>query len=340
MSRTPSECSIQILKLSGLFWALLFTAFGCQKTENLPQGSLLDQWVRFDTSAGLADNKLWALEVDKKGRVWAGTDGHGVGMLHDETWEVFTTDNGLNDNTVLAIEEDQDGNLWFGTRKGYCIYDGISFSKFGLNGVDTIPVSCIKASEDGSVWIGTLNSGIFCIRDQDVISYSTGDSSGAEIIHSIEEDLEQRIWAVTSSGYYIIEENEADFFPSGFYATDTSFRSVYCDSNGDVWLGGWNSRFVTRYSAGNFMPFDLYTSNDVNQVTSICEDYQGNIWFSLFNGGLIRYDGLTARNMYGPENMPGYRIMDLKTDQNGRLYAASYDNGIVVFTPSVKQYIR
>jgi len=65
----------------------------------------------------IGGNFVHALEIDKEGILWAGTDG-GVSRFDGTNWITYTTQDGLQDNNVFSIAFDASGNKWFGTWTG------------------------------------------------------------------------------------------------------------------------------------------------------------------------------------------------------------------------------
>lgn len=60
------------------------------------------------------------LKLDSKGRLWVGTEGHGLFVYNREkdVFESKSIDYNLPGDLVGSIEEDDRGNLWLGTNKG------------------------------------------------------------------------------------------------------------------------------------------------------------------------------------------------------------------------------
>ncbi|HYC90017.1 MAG TPA: hypothetical protein VEO54_12450 [Thermoanaerobaculia bacterium] len=68
---------------------------------------------------------------------------------------------------------------------------------------------------------------------------------------------------------------------------DDVFR-IWRDSRGDLWFSTFGQRVLTRWKDGRFETFD-----DVPRVapTAFAEDRHGQLWFGLYTGGLLRFDG-------------------------------------------------
>lgn len=72
---------------------------------------------------GLSSNRIRALQIQKPGEVWVGTEDNGLCLLErgGKLWHVSgcaTTTDGLADDVVHALEFDQTGRLWMTSNRG------------------------------------------------------------------------------------------------------------------------------------------------------------------------------------------------------------------------------
>src|SRR5262245_29764339 len=74
--------------------------------------------VHFPGEDLLARKTIRALYVDRRGVLWIGTGGSGLGRLSRDRLQTVTSLNGLASDAVEQILEDDDGNFWLGTRAG------------------------------------------------------------------------------------------------------------------------------------------------------------------------------------------------------------------------------
>ena len=75
------------------------------------------KWKTYTTKDGLAGNFVFALAVDKKGVLWAGTNS-GISRFDGKKWKSYTRQDGLIDDFIYSIGVDKDNNKWFGSRTG------------------------------------------------------------------------------------------------------------------------------------------------------------------------------------------------------------------------------
>lgn len=94
----------------GTFWIGTPNDKGLAKIEG--------EQVRFYTTRdGLPDNRVQVLHIDRRGRLWLGTEG-GLGLYEQGKFKAYTTKDGLSSNRIWALHEDEAGQLWIGTLEG------------------------------------------------------------------------------------------------------------------------------------------------------------------------------------------------------------------------------
>lgn len=84
----------------------------------------LEGWTEFNSSSGLADNRVQAIDSDKKGNLYFGT-GNGLSIYNGNSWTTLRTSEGLISNNILTISVDKNDAVWLGTENGVtCIRQG------------------------------------------------------------------------------------------------------------------------------------------------------------------------------------------------------------------------
>lgn len=180
--------------------------------------SLIQQ---FTISSGLLSNRISCLHEDKKGRIWYGTENHGIGNISNYKVEsnILTVRNGLPSNSIRCFTEDKKGLLW----------------------------------------IGTTGSGIISIRayeselDIQIYDYRQGLSSSN--IYLLTTDENDRLFVGTETGLDQIEFDTTGKITNlkhfskgeGFVGIETCQNSVFKDADGIIWFGTING--LIRYSS-------------------------------------------------------------------------------------------
>ena len=78
------------------------------------------------------------------------TPHHSNPLLEPWRWRSFPK---IGGQELQCLAEDRDGNLWFGTQDGIWRYDGLEWTRFGVNqGLDGTPVVAIVVSPSNTIF--------------------------------------------------------------------------------------------------------------------------------------------------------------------------------------------
>ncbi len=251
-----------------------------------------------DFGAGRNSN-AWAVLVDRKQRVWAGTRDEGLfqfrtdhfqpvpgaeilgsqifalfedhqGWLwagtrnglarwNGEDWKIYTTPDGL---VVRAIAEDAEGNLWIGTESR-----GLDFFKAGKfisyqkaeGGLPGNDISCLCLDRDGVLWVGTSGHGLARFYKGKWTRYSTDNGLASNSIDYIIEDGAGYLWIGSNAGLMRIQKKLLNDFTPGL-ANLISCRT-YVETDG----------LLTRECSAGSQP-------------AACRTLDGRLWFPTTKG--------------------------------------------------------
>ncbi len=244
-----------------------------QPTE--AERSLVVSWIRKSLDLKPSDIERIAPYVvnvfeDRQGHLWFGTMSKGAARFDGQKLEWFSRQDGLPSNEAIGFAEDKEGNLWFGSHGGLSRYDGKSITNlWSTSGRHDQGEGwmAVRSDRAGNIWTSTYH-GVF---RHDGASFS-----------------EFRL---------PIDKKEI----TSYSITPGKALLALEDSDGNLWFQ------TDGYGALKFdgQSFTRFTSKDglcSNNVTTIIEDKQGNIWFACMqsyqpamtgDGGVCRYDGKT-----------------------------------------------
>lgn len=180
----------------------------------------------------------------------------------------LTIDDGLSNNAVYSIFQDSKGFMWFGTIDGIHCFDGKHLR--------------VIRNNNPEVYVGNL-------------------------ICSIAEDNQQRLWVGTDHGLALYCLKEEKFIPLPATGdTDrlsgTRIHDLYMDSHKRMWIAtATNGLFYFDLKSRNlrhFSPDELSAAN----VRDIMEDKKGQIWLTLPGTGAVCYD--ETQNKYRTYSNP------------------------------------
>jgi len=306
-----------------LFFPLLFVAScngqvpGSTRGEAVDRPSPLAQAL-VDT-AQISDYIVAALE-DSKGNLWFGTIGQGAAYYDGNTLRYLSVEQGMIGDVVTDITEDREGRLWFGTQTGASRYD---------------PSAALKAGGKTLSGFGPAEG-------------LTG--AGCKVLVG----RNGAVWAGTSDGVFRFDGKRFDTFELPIPKIDTpSYKmkpgkiwDLFEDSKGNLWFARdgygacrYDPSAALRLRSGTVSPFTHFTKKDglcSNNVASIVEDPQGNIWFGsitsdfppINEGGVARYDpsaslrpgGKTFTQFPDVKGLTANDIYNLYVDRAGNIW--------------------
>jgi signal transduction histidine kinase/ligand-binding sensor domain-containing protein/DNA-binding NarL/FixJ family response regulator len=225
------------------------------------------------------------------GNIWIGTFNSGLFKMDVSNYEIeknytssFFEERSLLSNTVLSLFLDNTNTLWIGNRQGLC-YTNLSQKKFNI-----IPF-------EGSTKL-LQNTNISTLMLDDEYLYYGVQNMGC-FQYSLKNNKTQKI------------NTEIDFDP---LCLNKIKETVYIGSNRGLFLKNKNDYYLRQDK--------LITSHDPVfplQVSSICEDGKGHIYFGSFSGLIVRNDENTDWIHYlypQTEILRGKRIFSLLYDKD------------------------
>ena len=178
---------------------------------------LKDKWTQFTVQDGLADESAYALAVDQKGRVWAGTLNHGVSVWNGKGWKNYGVLDGPLGERVFDIAIcPTDGDVWIATNAGLARYSQQKDSWSYVTRADGLPSDQIQAiafDKSGNIVLGTQCDGVALSQVADgyktwrVVTgpekmplTATGEGLPSRLINDVLVARDGTIYAATTTG--------------------------------------------------------------------------------------------------------------------------------------------
>ncbi len=128
-----------------------------------PSSPAGQQWTQFTQKDGLGSDDVYALLVDGRNRVWAGTL-NGVSVYDGKTWKTYGPVEGLGGSRVFALAScPTSGDVWIATEGGLTRYSlkGDRWQQYSrLDGLPSDAAQCLAFSKTGDLYVGTQADGI------------------------------------------------------------------------------------------------------------------------------------------------------------------------------------
>ncbi len=286
----------------GRLWVGMTTGLAGLTGLDTMQDEWDDYFVFYDSTSGLADDRINDIEIDNEGRLWIAAGNltrGGLQMLdtgdyltsrNDDIWATFAQHNSpaMPANAVSDIALDADGNLWLATSKGAARLDfndtpdvkqDDQWTTFTPDNSELAyeSVRRVAIDDQGNVWFGLNIGGVSVVTPQGAwATFTQADGLSYDSITSLAFDDQGRLWIGTDGGGLSVLD-----------AGDTPL-----DKGDDAW-----------------MTYDMDNALLSDNIRAIHFDELGQAWVGAFGGGLTVYsDFVYGRSYlpmaYGPDYTP------------------------------------
>ena len=292
-------------------------------------------------SNSLSDNIINTIFEDSKKELWIGTNNGGLNkvILKNGTayftrhWHSSSQKTTLSSNNIFSFCEDNYGNYWAGTAG-----DGLNHIKASSNrnsekiivkrykksdGKSNLPtdyISTLFKDSKGDIWIGSYNSGNEFVTD------------GAGLMKFTPNQFNENSLKISQFKFDPKNENSIS-------SNKVSF--IFEDHENILWVGTYGGGITKILRDENNNPSNFVRiKNDPkninslsnNNIFSIYEDFDYNLWIGTYGGGLNKLS-FTEKNKKSPfishftkkEGLPSNELYGILQDQNQNLWISSND---------------
>jgi diguanylate cyclase (GGDEF)-like protein len=323
--------------------------------------------------SSLADNRIYALAVGRRGRLWVGTES-GLDALDPTTggFVHFGADpadpGSLTDSKVLAICEDDSGTLWVGTKGGLNRLDPgqNTFEHYRHRPVSPTSladetVRAILRDSDGRLWVGTYQGLDLFDPTHGAFTHYRHDprdtaSLADDHVLSLAQDRGGVLWVGTRLGG--ADRWNPLSWQFGHVAADpgnpealgsphvTSFAE---DRAGRLWIGTFDAGlYVMERRTGEMTGYRHNPQNPKSlasdQVMALLQDHRGYLWVGTLDAGLDRFDPATGSFAHYPSSparpagLSAKGVTSIIEDRLGRLWIGTYGGGLELFDPDTERF--
>jgi hypothetical protein len=306
------------------------------------------KWTHFDrsNSPGLVSDSITTLCVDGKGRLWAGTDRHGVCVFNGEKWRHYGILTGPLGCHVYAISFDRAANqIWIATENGISIYQcgqatGInpvarvsarrpvpryaSRTWHYMTSLDGLPPNpdAVAFSTDGMAFIGTQCNGLV-IAEPVATSHFSSNINNVFPIKSIKYQLHciAGPWhpPITAYGHGLPSNliNAINVSADGHVEVATDLGLAASVNNGKTFRYERGSDYAAKvlglwHPPIGFRPPPMPFLNRLlpgDHITCIAQDVAGHLWIGTWRNGYEVLNPKTSQ-FYKSENDPTLKTAD------------------------------
>lgn len=257
------------------------------------QQQLLYNFGYTDNSTGIPQGNIVAMCESQEGTILAYDNGRIVccDVMHQQhtLWSNQTlADRGMKPNKYLKVFCDSRDNIWLygsGTlllyNKNISKWDTEIGSRLGFLGLGTDKsVNGMSEDKNGNLWIATDRDGLLKMN---VYSYEV-------------ENVEPESMNTNAK-----------------IAGSVKIQSVYVDDTNLLWVG--TQKYGVAYWGKNIYKFD---GNAIGDVSAMCEDGAGKIWYGTEDDGVLGYNGPIASK----------KVTAMAYTKDGSMWVGSMQNGL------------
>ncbi|MCC8188593.1 MAG: response regulator [Bacteroides sp.] len=241
-----------------------------------------------------------ALDEDKRGDLWLGTDGNGMVRMDSRTGKMqhYAQQGGNGPtpgNVVVCFLCDSQDRLWMGTYlDGLICYDRGQFTHYkesaDSRSLTDNNVWAIEEDRHGIVWIGTLRGGLqsYDPRKKRFETFDTGRTD--ECILDLYGERGKYLYVGTVYGLGILDTDTRKYErlmgnrKGTQVFADRFINCLYKDSRGLLWLGGNQGLSIFDERADTIYYLDHRDGLYENVVCGIVEDDAKNMWILTGSG--------------------------------------------------------
>ncbi len=315
--------------------------------------------VEFKSSAGadslyapFAGEDVRAIAEDRKGRIWIGTS-HNVKRITKE---------GVSDGQEIEGVEtrhlfvDSRGVVWIATAVGVFKFNGEQLESFDeARGLPSNDARTIAEDKTGKIWIATAK-GVATITNDKIVTFEPPRAAPSEQaftpanrqtkpnpsataspanqvrqsaaapanldfndVQALLVDRSNILWFATSKGAFSFHPDD-QYVDTWQQVTDLPVRAITQDSAGRMWLALQNSGALIHDVAGR--QSERFTSLEKNQVLSIFNGREGNLWFATDNG-VVFADTYSFVNFTTSRGLPDNDARKIITSPDGALWCVT-----------------
>lgn len=340
---------------------LIITLIGVNSIDISGDSSYI--FYHLSTEDGLSNNSVKTILRDSHGFLWIGTE-FGLNRYDGYGFKTFLAQpnmpNSMTANNILGLQEDGLKNIWIDFGDSYAVYNSeknnfitdinIILKKFSIktNGNRKIYIDKKK-----NLFVITLNEIYFYnVAAKKLNIYKSPKFNFSNI--EVSDDL-GNLYIVDSKDLCWQMEKKSGKFNKIVLPTASDFdyqnkrTKIFADSGGGLWLYSDKEEYVNFRQINSSLWQKIYLNSSIksqNNISSIIEGHNGQIWIATDHKGLFLYDKSTSSlinitsNSLSPTSIASNYVSSILVDNTGTLWVGYIKNGISFFNESFQNFIN
>lgn len=200
----------------------------------------------------------------------------------------FSTEHGLPQSQITSMCQDKNGYLWFATLGGISRFDGINFYNYSKkNGLLDNQTYSLFIDSKQSIYIGSVG-GFSIYNGKTFLPVKLPKKYCNSNVVAFAQDHLKNIWFVLENmGLGKLTPNGKTEFYNETKGLNSNTRTVFFDSNKQLWVGTRYGLFLYDDKLDHFKPIEINNQLDRN-ISYITQDKEKNIWISTLDEGVFK----------------------------------------------------
>jgi ligand-binding sensor domain-containing protein len=288
------------------------------------------QWFTMANTPALSADGVAELREDRLGNLWIGTDDGGAIRYRDGEFVSFGARQGLTEVEVRSICEDRDGRLWVGTRNGLFYFANERFMAWSGTRLPS-EIYELAPSPDGGLWIGA-SRGLFRLMDGSVEAVAIVTNGP---VPRVAVDFHGVTWAMMDSRRNIrIGSQSPGAEPE---MQPIKYDWFHAKRGGSFLLAGVRGTLFRLESDGSPVRVAHF---ERRRFSSLCEDFEGNIWAGVESHGLFRLRRKQVTTRSVADGLPTDALTTIAEDKSGRVWLGTWGRGLFVSENGSTNFLR
>lgn len=243
---------------------------------------------------GLADNVVYCIAKDKRGRILIGTY-NGLSVYDPQKKQNkiknYTIKNGLSDNPIFSILFDENGVAFLGTGKGISTFNDTTCKPLAIDKkLDSSKVFHLFKDSNKTLWCSTLGNGVFCYNGKSTKNFTTQNGLQNDAVFSVLEYENNKFWVFTGEGLSELHNDKLRHINPANIDSTATYYSGFFDKEKNLWIGTTNGLLKQSHN-GTVSVFKKQNGLVDNSIWKIFQDKESNIWFASDQNGISKLAG-------------------------------------------------
>ncbi|MFM1998762.1 MAG: hypothetical protein RL204_709 [Bacteroidota bacterium] len=251
-------------------------------------------------------------------------------LVSDSRFLYLRSHEELDLQNIRAITSDRNNNLWFSTPNGLFSHNYLFSNQQKLQKYLPAPkksseeIICLAEGNDSAIWFGMYGSGLgrIDLKTKKIKYFTEKDGLLNNNVLSITADG-TKLWIATLGGVCVLEKISKEWvfwnLPQDSKLS-TYVYSVFKDKQGRIWFGSDGDGPIYRNNAGQYIALKDQFPLVADNILSIKQDTDGNIWFLTSDQQLqcFKEDRIEKRDLISDGEKPN--LLAIENDDKGNIF--------------------